>query len=91
MTETASDSLAYSRRHMWVQADPETHQALIGITDYLADTIGLIVSIDLPQVELPLSLGSAAEESVDCQVQSCQLTFTGLCGSCKSKMKEETS
>ncbi len=56
MTETASDSLAYSRRHMWVQADPETHQALIGITDYLADTIGIIVSIDLPQVDDELEM-----------------------------------
>lgn len=47
--------------------------------------------MDLPQVEPPLSLGAAAEESTGCRVQGCQLTFTGLCGSCKSKMKEETS
>ena len=47
--------------------------------------------IDLPQVEVPFSLGMAAEESAGCRVQSCQLTFSGLCGGCKSKMKEETS
>ncbi|MGM9550434.1 MAG: Fur family transcriptional regulator [Faecousia sp.] len=46
--------------------------------------------IDLPEVAIPLSLGSAAEKSAGCRVQSCQLTFAGLCGSCKSKMKEET-
>ena len=47
--------------------------------------------IDLPEVEPPLSLGTQAEESTGCQVQSCQLTFTGLCSECQIKQKEETA
>ena len=39
--------------------------------------------IDLHQVQVPLSLGQEAEKSGNCRVDSCQLTFTGLCGSCK--------
>ena len=39
--------------------------------------------IDLHQVQVPLSLGQEAEKSGNCRVNSCQLTFTGLCGSCK--------
>lgn len=38
--------------------------------------------LDLPQVEIPASLGTSAEEASGCRVQGCQLTFTGLCGSC---------
>ena len=47
--------------------------------------------IDLPEVEPPLSLGTQAEESTGCQVQSCQLTFPGLCSECQIKQKEETA
>ena len=38
--------------------------------------------IDLPEVEVPQSLGSTAEHSTGCRVASCQLTFTGLCKAC---------
>lgn len=41
--------------------------------------------IDLPQIEVPDTLGCDAEKCAGCQVQSCQLTFTGLCGSCQSQ------
>ncbi len=39
--------------------------------------------LDLPQIEVPQSLSSSVEDSSGCNVQSCQLTFTGLCGSCQ--------
>ncbi len=40
--------------------------------------------LDLPEVELPLALGQQAERAAGCHVESCQLTFTGLCGSCQA-------
>lgn len=39
--------------------------------------------MDLPQVQVPQSLGCEVEKSGGCRVLSCQLTFTGLCGECK--------
>ena len=36
--------------------------------------------IDLHQIEAPLALG---EQCTDCRIDSCQLTFTGLCGNCQ--------
>jgi len=39
--------------------------------------------LDLPEVELPQSLRSQAERHSNCQVEGCQLTFTGLCGDCR--------
>ncbi|MGN0879384.1 MAG: glycine cleavage system protein H [Oligosphaeraceae bacterium] len=78
MTETASDSLAYSRRHTWVQADPETHQAFIGITDYLADTVGLIVSVDLPQVDDELEMDAfCAQLHLSKRILSLRSPLTG--------------
>ena len=41
--------------------------------------------MDLPQLEPPLSLGQEAEASTGCHVESCQLTFTGLCGHCQAQ------
>ncbi len=38
--------------------------------------------LDLPQIEVPQTLSSSVEATSGCNVQSCQLTFTGLCGSC---------
>ena len=38
--------------------------------------------LDLHQISVPTELSSDAEQSTGCQVQSCQLTFTGLCGNC---------
>ncbi len=40
--------------------------------------------LDLPEVELPMNLGKAAEKTAGCHVESCQLTFTGLCESCQA-------
>ena len=40
--------------------------------------------IDLHQIEVPESLNSRVEETSGCQVQSCQLTFMGLCEECKN-------
>lgn len=39
--------------------------------------------MDLPELELPLSLGRDAEKVSGCRVDSCQLTFTGLCERCQ--------
>lgn len=39
---------------------------------------------DMPEVKLPLELGQAAQEQTGCQVDGCQLLFTGLCRSCRS-------
>ena len=41
--------------------------------------------VDLPQVEIPVSLGEEAEGISGCQIQDCRLTFTGRCGQCASK------
>ncbi len=40
--------------------------------------------LDLPEVELPMALGKTAEDCAGCHVESCQLTFTGLCGRCQA-------
>lgn len=39
--------------------------------------------LDLPQIEVPQSLSCSVEQCSGCNVQGCQLTFTGLCGSCQ--------
>jgi Fur family peroxide stress response transcriptional regulator len=38
--------------------------------------------LDLPELAPPEELRSAAAKGVGGQVSACQLTFTGLCGSC---------
>ncbi len=38
--------------------------------------------LDLPQIEVPQSLSCSVEQCSGCNVQSCQLSFTGLCSSC---------
>lgn len=38
--------------------------------------------LDLPQIEVPQALSCSVEQCSGCNVQSCQLTFTGLCSSC---------
>ncbi len=40
--------------------------------------------LDLPQIEVPQTLSADAEATSGCQIQSCQLTFTGLCSKCKT-------
>jgi len=39
--------------------------------------------LDLPQIEVPQELNCSVEKCSGCNVQSCQLTFTGLCSSCQ--------
>ena len=39
--------------------------------------------LDLHQIQVPQSLSCSVEQSSGCQVESCQLTFTGLCGGCQ--------
>lgn len=40
--------------------------------------------MDLPQIEVPQRLSCDVESCSGCQVSSCQLTFTGLCGNCQA-------
>jgi len=39
--------------------------------------------LDLPQIQVPRELSCSVEQCSGCNVQNCQLTFTGLCGSCR--------
>ena len=41
--------------------------------------------IDLPQIEAPQTLSSSVENTSGCRVETCQLTFTGLCENCKNR------
>ena len=45
--------------------------------------------LDLQQMELPTALTQAAANISGANVQSCQLTFTGLCSECKNQNLEE--
>ena len=38
--------------------------------------------LDLPEVAVPATLSEEAEIQGGCKVDSCQLTFTGLCAAC---------
>ena len=40
--------------------------------------------LDLPQIQVPQELSCSVEQCSGCNVQNCQLTFTGLCGSCQA-------
>ena len=39
--------------------------------------------IDLEQIQVPQTLDEAVEKTSGCRVNSCQLTFNGLCGNCQ--------
>ena len=39
--------------------------------------------LDLHQITVPVELGADAETSTGCHVETCQLTFTGLCSNCQ--------
>lgn len=43
--------------------------------------------LDLHQIQVPDTLNQEVEKNVNCQVNSCCLTFTGKCPICKSKNK----
>ena len=40
--------------------------------------------LDLPEIQVPHQLNLEVEEQSGCSVQSCQLSFTGLCDKCRS-------
>ena len=39
--------------------------------------------LDMPQIRVPTALSSDVEHTTGCHVDSCQLTFTGLCHKCQ--------
>ena len=39
--------------------------------------------MDMHQIPMPQALGNQVEKTSSCRVDGCQLTFTGLCGSCR--------
>ena len=41
--------------------------------------------IDLHQIEMPRSLDEKISSTAGCKVESCQLTYVGLCGSCQNQ------
>lgn len=45
--------------------------------------------LDLPEMQVSESLSREAEKCGGCRVQSCQLTFTGVCQNCKNDQQEE--
>ena len=55
--------------------DPHVH--------FICDSCDAV--IDLPQMGVPQSLSSQAAAESGGQIQSCQLTFTGICNRCCSK------
>ncbi len=42
------EDLLYTEEHMWVKPDEDSEKAVIGITDYGQERIGMVSSIDLP-------------------------------------------
>lgn len=62
MADAANEKRSYSRRHIWVQVNEEKHEAVVGITDYLAETIGNIIGIDMPQVDDELEMDAYCVE-----------------------------
>ncbi len=38
--------------------------------------------LDMEQIPVPAQLGADMEKSTGCRIESCQLTFTGLCSDC---------
>lgn len=43
---------------------------------------------DLPQIEVPQALNCSVEKCSGCRVQTCQLTFTGLCENCYNRLEK---
>ena len=42
------EDLLYTEEHMWVKPDENSEKAVIGITDYGQERIGMVSSVDLP-------------------------------------------
>lgn len=55
------EELEYSREHIWVRVEGD--RAVVGLTDYAQDELGLVVSLELPEpgdeVEQEDSMGTA--------------------------------
>ena len=49
--EEEIDDRSFSKRHMWAKLDEENGIAYIGITDFLAEQLAEIESLDLPEVD----------------------------------------
>ena len=64
--------------------DAETHPHVHFICQ------GCDAVVDLHQIEVPQTLSHRVETTSGCRVDSCQLTFTGLCETCKIR-KENVS
>ncbi len=50
---------------------------------YICTSCGAV--LDLPDIDIPTELQSAAESGSGGTVCSCQLTFSGICSNCKNK------
>ena len=48
------DKLKYSKEHEWVSID-DTDSALVGVTQFAADSLGDVVFVDLPAVDSEIS------------------------------------
>ncbi len=59
---TDLDSLKYTAEHEWVDFDPATGVATVGITDYAADQLGDVVYVDLPAAGAALTAGEECGE-----------------------------
>ena len=44
------EDLLYSREHIWVRVDTDT--ATLGITDYAQESLGEVLSIELPEADI---------------------------------------
>ena len=47
--------------------------------------------LDLHEMQIPAELNQAAAQSAGGRVESCQLTFTGICNQCQNNSMEETA
>lgn len=56
--------------------DPHVHFICTGCDEVM----------DLHQIQVPAILNDEVEKTSNCRVQSCQLSFTGLCGICQKKL-----
>lgn len=54
---TDLDSMKYTAEHEWVDFDPASGVATVGITDYAADQLGDVVYVDLPAAGTALTAG----------------------------------
>ncbi|MCQ2397587.1 MAG: hypothetical protein MJ106_07825 [Lentisphaeria bacterium] len=52
------DNRVYNTHHVWAQCTPKTRTALVGITDFLAEEMGNIDSIDVPMEADELEMDS---------------------------------